>query len=164
MARMAGQTPRICCPRRPSPTISARSIGGWAHGLDAKRILEEIQVQRRRQDRFRLPHGGGGIPHDRERHAAGDRSARRRCRKTCAKAFRGRKSHLARWLANCKLTLCKCRRRRGSRLVDCGHVVFAAPELRGDQFAVLRTQSLYSRDIGLMWDDADYLGMENSII
>ena len=50
------------------------------------------------------------------------------------------------------------------KLIDNGHVVFAAPELRGDQFAVLRTQSLYSRDIGLLWDDAEYLGFENSII
>jgi len=49
-------------------------------------------------------------------------------------------------------------------LIDNGHVVFAAPKLRGDQFAVLRTQSLYSRDIGLLWDDADYLGFENSIV
>jgi len=50
------------------------------------------------------------------------------------------------------------------KLIDNGHVVFAAPKLRGDQFAVLRTQSLYSRDIGLLWDDADYLGFENSIV
>ena len=50
------------------------------------------------------------------------------------------------------------------KLIDNGQVVFAAPKLRGDQFAVLRTMSLYSRDIGLLWDDADYLGLENSII
>lgn len=50
------------------------------------------------------------------------------------------------------------------RLIDCRHVFFAAPELRGDQFAVLRTQSLYSRDIGLIWDDAEYLAIENSIV
>lgn len=53
--------------------------------------------------------------------------------------------------------------RARQKLVDT-HVVFAAPKLRGDQFAVLRTQSLYSRDAGLLWDDADYLGIENSII
>ena len=50
------------------------------------------------------------------------------------------------------------------KLIDNGHVVFAATKLRGDQFAVLRTQSLYFRDIGLLWDDADYLGFENSIV
>ena len=54
--------------------------------------------------------------------------------------------------------------RARQRLMDCGHVDFAAPELRGDQFAVLLTQSLYSRAIGLKWDNADYLGMETSII
>ena len=50
------------------------------------------------------------------------------------------------------------------RLIDCGHVCFSAPKLRGDQFAVLRTQSLYSEAIGLRWDDADYSGLETSII
>ena len=50
------------------------------------------------------------------------------------------------------------------KLIDNGHVVFAAPKLRGDQFAVLHAQKLYSRDIGLLWEDADYLGLENSII
>lgn len=46
------------------------------------------------------------------------------------------------------------------RLIDCGHVAFEAPDLRGDQFAVLRTLSLYSREVGLRWEDADYLGEE----
>ena len=50
------------------------------------------------------------------------------------------------------------------RLIDCGHVFFAAPELRADQFAVLRSKHLYSKEIGLMWDDADYLAIENSIV
>jgi CRISPR-associated endonuclease/helicase Cas3 len=54
--------------------------------------------------------------------------------------------------------------RAQQKLIDNGHVVFAAPKLRGDQFAVLRTQTLYSREIGLLWDNADYLGFENSII
>ena len=49
------------------------------------------------------------------------------------------------------------------KLIDGGHVAFAAPALRGDQFAVLRTRSLYSREIGLKWEDAEYLALENSI-
>ncbi|HXT06705.1 MAG TPA: CRISPR-associated helicase/endonuclease Cas3, partial [Roseiarcus sp.] len=49
------------------------------------------------------------------------------------------------------------------RLIDCGHVFFAAPELRADQFAVLRSKHLYSKEIGLMWEDAEYLGLETSI-
>ena len=50
------------------------------------------------------------------------------------------------------------------KLIDNGHVVFAAPKLRGDQFAVLRTQSFYTRDTGLLWENADYLGLENTVI
>ena len=50
------------------------------------------------------------------------------------------------------------------KLIANQHVIFVAPELRGDQFAVLRTQGLYTRDIGLLWDDADYLGLESSVI
>lgn len=49
-------------------------------------------------------------------------------------------------------------------LIRNGHVAFRAPHLRGDQFAVLETESLYSREVGLMWEDADYLAMEDSII
>lgn len=35
---------------------------------------------------------------------------------------------------------------------------FVAPDIRGDQFFVLREQSLYHPDIGLLWEHADYLG------
>lgn len=48
------------------------------------------------------------------------------------------------------------------KLLDNGHVKYA--EGFGDQFAVLRTESLYTRDIGLLWDDADYLGLETMIV
>ncbi len=44
------------------------------------------------------------------------------------------------------------------------HVAFERPDLRADQFAVLKTGSLYRDDIGLLWDDAAYLMAENSII
>lgn len=46
-------------------------------------------------------------------------------------------------------------------LIENGHVVFANPELRGDQFAVLETESLYDQDVGLLWEDADYLAKED---
>jgi len=46
-------------------------------------------------------------------------------------------------------------------LIENGHVVFAYPELRGDQFAVLERNSLYDGDVGLLWEDADYLAKEN---
>lgn len=45
-----------------------------------------------------------------------------------------------------------------------GHVTFVAPQLRADQFAVLETASLYQSDVGLLWEDADYLGVENMIV
>ncbi|MCH9809322.1 MAG: CRISPR-associated helicase Cas3' [Alphaproteobacteria bacterium] len=46
-----------------------------------------------------------------------------------------------------------------------GHVAFACPELRGDQFAVLQTPSLYCKDdVGLVWENADYLSVESLII
>lgn len=49
-------------------------------------------------------------------------------------------------------------------LIRNGHVAFASPELRGEQFAVLRNKSLYHEDTGLIWEDADYLSMEGSVI
>jgi CRISPR-associated endonuclease/helicase Cas3 len=50
------------------------------------------------------------------------------------------------------------------RLRVCGHLSFVAPDLRGNQFAVLQKDSLYRRDVGLMWEDADYLATEDSFI
>jgi CRISPR-associated endonuclease/helicase Cas3 len=44
------------------------------------------------------------------------------------------------------------------------HVRFVEPALRGDQFAVLRTQSLYHDEVGLRWDEPEYLGIENLIL
>ena len=49
-------------------------------------------------------------------------------------------------------------------LIRNGHVTFARPELRGDQFAVLQTKSLYREDVGLLWEDADYLAMESVVM
>lgn len=43
-------------------------------------------------------------------------------------------------------------------LVQNGHARFHAPHLRGDQFCVLETRSLYHDDSGLRWEDAEYLG------
>jgi len=34
----------------------------------------------------------------------------------------------------------------------------------GDQFAVLMTESLYRDDVGLLWEDADYLQIEDTIV
>jgi CRISPR-associated endonuclease/helicase Cas3 len=45
------------------------------------------------------------------------------------------------------------------QLIGNGHVRFV--ERFGDQFAELITESLYLREIGLLWEDADYLVLEN---
>ncbi len=48
------------------------------------------------------------------------------------------------------------------KLIGNGHVRFVEGFV--DQFAVLVTESLYSREIGLLWEDADYLGLEETIV
>jgi CRISPR-associated endonuclease/helicase Cas3 len=45
-----------------------------------------------------------------------------------------------------------------------GHVRFGEEKRFGDQFAVLKTDGLYQGDIGLLWEEAEYLQLENSII
>ncbi|AQS41295.1 MAG: CRISPR-associated helicase Cas3 [Candidatus Tokpelaia hoelldobleri] len=50
------------------------------------------------------------------------------------------------------------------KLIENGHVQFHAPYLRGDQFAVLETESLYKDDVGLVWEDADYLGDDSWLV
>ena len=54
--------------------------------------------------------------------------------------------------------------RARARLMAAGHLTFAAPSLRGDQFAVLRTLSLYDDAVGLVWEDADYLASEDMLV
>jgi CRISPR-associated endonuclease/helicase Cas3 len=48
------------------------------------------------------------------------------------------------------------------KLIENGHARFV--EGFGDQFAELITGSLYTREIGLLWENADYLGSEETII
>jgi CRISPR-associated endonuclease/helicase Cas3 len=45
-----------------------------------------------------------------------------------------------------------------------GHVRFVEEKRFGDQFAALKTEGLYQADIGLLWDQAEYLQLESSII
>jgi len=50
-------------------------------------------------------------------------------------------------------------------LIKGGHVAFVASPLRGDQFAVLANGSeLYDKAVGLLWEDADYLSLEQFLI
>ncbi|MHA7777178.1 CRISPR-associated helicase Cas3' [Roseibium sp. M-1] len=49
-------------------------------------------------------------------------------------------------------------------LVENGKAEFKAPDLRGDQFCVLKDKSLYHEEVGLMWEDADYLSIEEMMI
>jgi CRISPR-associated endonuclease/helicase Cas3 len=48
------------------------------------------------------------------------------------------------------------------RLFANGHVRFV--EGFGDQFAELQTPSLYREEVGLLWEDAEYLAVENTMI
>jgi CRISPR-associated endonuclease/helicase Cas3 len=48
------------------------------------------------------------------------------------------------------------------KLIDNRHVAFV--EGFGEQFGVLRTESFYTRDLGLLWEDADSLGAGDFII
>jgi CRISPR-associated endonuclease/helicase Cas3 len=52
--------------------------------------------------------------------------------------------------------------RARQKLIENGHVRFV--EGYGDQFAELITASLYTRETGLFWENADYLGSESRII
>lgn len=45
-----------------------------------------------------------------------------------------------------------------------GHVIFQHEKDFGDQFAVLKSGHLYLEEEGLLWEDADYIGLENAII
>jgi CRISPR-associated endonuclease/helicase Cas3 len=51
-----------------------------------------------------------------------------------------------------------------AKMIENEHVKFECPDLRGDQFAVLKTPSLYTDELGLLWEDADYLALDQSII
>ena len=46
-------------------------------------------------------------------------------------------------------------------LIDSGQVFFVAAQFRGGQFAVLKTASLYDPALGLLWEDAGILGVED---
>jgi CRISPR-associated endonuclease/helicase Cas3 len=49
-------------------------------------------------------------------------------------------------------------------MLENGHAAYIHPEIRGDQFVVLQTASMYEEEIGLLWEDADYLSLENALI
>ncbi|MGR9173008.1 CRISPR-associated helicase Cas3' [Rhizobium sp. KDH_Rht_773_N] len=51
-----------------------------------------------------------------------------------------------------------------SLMIANGHVAFLNPEIRGDQFAILQTDSMYREDVGLLWEDADDLALDSLII
>ncbi len=49
-------------------------------------------------------------------------------------------------------------------LIRNGHVAFERIDLRGDQFAVLRSSSLYDGTVGLLWEAPEYLAAGDTII
>jgi len=54
--------------------------------------------------------------------------------------------------------------RAREQLLANGKVSFRAPDLRADQFAVLEDEGLYDTEIGLMWENAEYLGTESLVL
>jgi CRISPR-associated endonuclease/helicase Cas3 len=54
--------------------------------------------------------------------------------------------------------------RARARLIECGHVTFAERSFRREQFALLLTKSLYQQDVGLVWEDAEYISTEGLVI
>lgn len=50
------------------------------------------------------------------------------------------------------------------KLIAAGRVVFEAPDLRGDQFAVLIRDELYNLEVGLVWEDAEEFSDDDLII
>jgi CRISPR-associated endonuclease/helicase Cas3 len=53
--------------------------------------------------------------------------------------------------------------RARDRLIACGRATFAAQTLRLDQFAVLTDPQLYRQEVGLVWEDAEYLSAEGLV-
>jgi CRISPR-associated endonuclease/helicase Cas3 len=51
--------------------------------------------------------------------------------------------------------------RARARLISNGRAGFANPSVRGDAFCVLTDTTLYAPEIGLLWEDADYLSTES---
>lgn len=51
-----------------------------------------------------------------------------------------------------------------SLLIEYGHVAFENEMLRADQFAVLRTKSLYDQEVGLLWETPEYLAAEDTFM
>ncbi len=49
-------------------------------------------------------------------------------------------------------------------LIRNGHAAFERPDLRGDQFAVLRKDGLYDGKVGLLWEASEYLAVEDTIV
>ena len=44
------------------------------------------------------------------------------------------------------------------------HVTLEAEDIRGDQFALLQAHHLYKPDCGLVWEDGDLLGDDQTFI
>ncbi len=49
-------------------------------------------------------------------------------------------------------------------LIRGGHAEYACQELRGDQFVVLLNDRMYTQEVGLLWENAEYLAEENTFI
>ena len=122
---------------------------------------------------FRIGNGGTNFsyrsvaekfPHDRERHGAGDRCARRQSARRDRETWQSKQIPSGAIARDLQPYIVQVPPRARARLIECGHVKFVEETLRGDQFAVLRTPSLYDPEVGLVWEDAEYLATEGLVI
>ena len=148
--------------QRPLRTTSRRSSGAWARGSTARDILKKFRIDatgtnfayRSVGEAFRMIESGllpVIVP--------GDEAARKAIADLGNPAIPSGK--LARQLQR---YIVQVPPKARALLMANRHVMLAAESIRGDQFAVLMTPSLYSAEIGLVWEDAEYIALENSMI
>jgi CRISPR-associated endonuclease/helicase Cas3 len=53
--------------------------------------------------------------------------------------------------------------RARAKLLAAGHAAFVREKEFGDQFCVLKSPKIYEEDIGLFWENADYLYLDDSV-
>lgn len=162
MARMMGRHEKLLSPAALEDFFGEVYWRFGASGLDAKTILEDFRMgsgetnfsYRTVADKFRMIESGMVpiiVPRDEKARAA--------IAKLGVEAIPS--GAIAREL---QTYIVQVPPKARERLIACGHVAFSEERLRQKQFAVLMTKSLYQEDVGLVWEDAEYLAMESLVI
>ena len=136
----------------------------WRKGeaLDREKILASLSHERARAG-LRLPQGRGCLPHDRERARSGDRRAREP-RKQARDALAALRAGAPAGAVARRLQpfIVQVPPKARDLLLTNGHARFVDGD--AGEFVELVTGSLYRDEVGLEWENADYLAVENSII